>query len=102
MSQFIFPLWSPRYQTLKAIKSLDKKIRLKALRNSSSAFIKRKDVRDVILEKCGYRCVTCNAIQNLTIDHIVPIVKGGVSIERNIQTLCFKCNQQKGCKTPLT
>jgi 5-methylcytosine-specific restriction endonuclease McrA len=59
-----------------------------------------KTLRNKIYERDGYKCVKCGSGENLTIDHIVPILKGGVSIESNIQTLCFKCNQQKGCKTP--
>lgn len=61
-----------------------------------------KTLRNKIYERDGYKCVKCGSGENLTIDHIVPILKGGISIESNIQTLCFKCNQQKGCKTHIT
>lgn len=35
----------------------------------------------------------------LTIDHIVPISKGGKSGKYNLQPLCSKCNNKKGTKT---
>ena len=34
----------------------------------------------------------------LEIDHIVPIVKGGLTTEDNLQTSCWKCNRSKGSK----
>ena len=34
----------------------------------------------------------------LEIDHIVPLSKGGVTTEDNLQTLCWKCNRSKGSK----
>jgi hypothetical protein len=43
-------------------------------------------------DKC---CVLCRSIENLEIDHITPISKGGKSEECNLQTLCRKCNRIK-------
>lgn len=32
----------------------------------------------------------------MTKDHIVPRARGGSSVLENMQTLCFRCNEQKG------
>jgi len=49
-----------------------------------------------IWERDAYRCVKCERIQKLTIDHIIPLSKGGTNHESNLQTLCQICNKKKG------
>ena len=49
-----------------------------------------------IYERDGERCVHCGSTRNLEIDHIIPVSKGGKSIPSNLQTLCHKCNLEKG------
>ncbi len=34
-----------------------------------------------------------------TVDHVVPVSRGGVNHEHNLQILCMSCNGQKGTKT---
>ena len=34
----------------------------------------------------------------LEIDHILPVSKGGLTTEDNLQTLCWRCNRSKGAK----
>ena len=56
-------------------------------------------MRFSIYERDGYRCRKCGATQRyaqLEIDHIIPIAKGGKSTYNNLQTLCHRCNVQKG------
>ena len=45
-----------------------------------------------ILERDFYRCVLCESKENLNIDHITPVRKGGKSIMSNQRTLCAKCH----------
>ena len=43
-------------------------------------------------------CKLCGSTENLTIDHIKPVSKGGTHKLKNLQTLCEKCNVEKGDK----
>lgn len=50
-----------------------------------------------IYQRDGWRCKLCGRkTQNLEIDHIIPIAKGGKTTYNNLQTLCHRCNQRKG------
>lgn len=54
-------------------------------------------MRFVIYQRDGYRCRYCGRrTDNLEIDHIIPIAKGGKSTYNNLQTLCHRCNVKKG------
>jgi 5-methylcytosine-specific restriction endonuclease McrA len=49
----------------------------------------------------GFHCLKCNKefpFEQLTLDHIKPVSKGGSSFIWNIQPLCGKCNSNKGAK----
>jgi 5-methylcytosine-specific restriction enzyme A len=52
-------------------------------------------VRDYVLQRDQYQCRGCGATQELTIDHIVPLAKGGTDDLSNLQTLCRSCNSRK-------
>jgi len=98
-----FPLWNPQRITLSNIKSYDFRTRYKALRNSSSSFISRDDVRKIITEKCSNKCVKCGSDNNLQVDHIKSVylcARGKVPISElnifsNLQMLCGTCNSSK-------
>ena len=55
-------------------------------------------LRFAIYKRDNYRCKKCGSTENLEIDHIVPISRGGKSTYSNLQTLCHKCNKEKGSK----
>ncbi len=61
-------------------------------------------LRQLIKERDNYTCKFCGnstfAEPNLLleIDHIIPVAKGGCTVEDNLQTLCWKCNRQKSSK----
>ena len=61
-------------------------------------------LRESIKQRDNYTCKQCGLSTYdepnllLEIDHIVPISKGGLSTEENLQTLCWKCNRTKGAK----
>lgn len=61
-------------------------------------------LRQQIKERDDYTCRNCGNSTHkepnllLEIDHIVPVAKGGTTVESNLQTLCWKCNRSKGDK----
>ena len=44
--------------------------------------------------KYDYRCLACGA-DEVTVDHIVPLSKGGSNMIDNLQPLCMSCNCSK-------
>ncbi len=53
-------------------------------------------MRFAIYSRDGYRCRKCGRrTQDLEVDHIFPIAKGGKSDFENLQTLCHRCNKLK-------
>ncbi len=55
---------------------------------------------EAILDKYGRKCLACGRTDvKLTLDHIVPISKGGKHTADNAQPLCRPCNTHKGVKT---
>ncbi len=61
-------------------------------------------LRQHIKERDGFTCKQCGvSIEQepnllLEIDHILPVSKGGLTTEDNLQTLCWRCNRKKGNK----
>ncbi|WP_311210900.1 MULTISPECIES: HNH endonuclease [unclassified Aeromicrobium] len=56
-----------------------------------------KRARKATMERDGHRCVACGSEDDLTVDHIIPIIKGGEPTdESNLRTLCRPCNLRKG------
>lgn len=66
---------------------------------------------DKIFSRDGHRCLKCgfrpgdlpkgNNSNHLTIDHIIPQSLGGNNTENNLQTLCLRCNREKGNKNSI-
>ena len=52
-------------------------------------------IRFAVYSRDGNRCKRCGSRENLEVDHIFPIAKGGKSNFDNLQTLCHRCNALK-------
>lgn len=82
---------------------LESKLSANAFAKEQRALMTKK-LRDSIKIRDNYTCCGCGnsvfAEPNLLleIDHIIPISKGGITEESNLQTLCWKCNRSKGDK----
>jgi len=49
-----------------------------------------------VLARCGWKCVRCGSLADLTFDHVHPYSKGGKGDRNNLQVLCRTCNELKG------
>ena len=72
--------------------------RMIARRRSQFDYRKASGLQERIYERDGYRCLVCSTTESLTIDHIIPISKGGSDDDDNLQTLCSRCNSAKGAR----
>lgn len=77
--------------------------RLRVAERLASA-ARRAAWRDDKLKKAKH-CPACaspfsKGAHRATVDHIVPLAKGGADEPANWQILCQKCNTMKGCASP--
>ncbi|MDD5510884.1 MAG: HNH endonuclease signature motif containing protein [Dehalococcoidales bacterium] len=49
-----------------------------------------------IKKQYKYKCAYCGEKKPLTMDHIIPINKGGHHVKENIIPACLRCNAKKG------
>jgi len=56
----------------------------------------KRTIRAEVYERDGHKCLKCGTPEDLTLDHILAISKGGKWTVKNLQTLCSKCNNAKG------
>lgn len=102
-AQRYFPVPMTEETIVNLIKMLESKLTITAFTREQRALMTSK-LRLQIMERDNYTCKCCgNSTHNepnllLEIDHIIPVSKGGVTEEGNLQTLCWKCNRQKGSK----
>lgn len=56
----------------------------------------RSDLMLALIERDGYQCKNCDSQENLSIDHIIPLSRGGSDELSNLRILCKSCNSSKG------
>ena len=60
-------------------------------------YLGRVDLEHIDLDKLVFdKCALCKSVLDLTMDHKIPLTKGGTNALENIQILCRRCNQKKG------
>lgn len=89
--QYLNPILQRKKQ--KKIKSFHVKKRRSEFQNI------RHDLFLLLIDRDGYICKICSRIENIQIDHIVPLSKGGTDDIDNLQLLCASCNVRKSDKT---
>ena len=79
------------YETYIESKARIKSKRQDIQRNYDSIFVK-------IGRRDGFRCVHCSSSDDLAIDHIIALARGGTNDLENLQLLCRSCNSRKGAR----
>lgn len=88
---------------VRLIKALESKLTMGAFTKEQRALMTNK-LRELIKQRDNLTCRQCgNSIFKepnllLEIDHIIPVSKGGCTVQDNLQTLCWKCNRAKSNK----
>lgn len=67
-------------------------------RKEANVYISKKNIRNEVFRIHGNSCLKCGSKYKLSLDHIIPISKGGKNCIENLQPLCKNCNSSKGSK----
>jgi len=62
---------------------------------SSTPFAFTQDEWIALCNQYDNRCLCCKASDDLTVDHVIPVSRGGRNSIDNIQPLCHSCNSSK-------
>lgn len=57
--------------------------------------------RREVLKRDNHSCQYCGSNKHLTLDHVIPVSKGGQHKWDNVVTACEPCNQRKRDRTPI-
>jgi len=68
---------------------------IRSLYRSKVPFSKRN-----VMVRDGFACAYCGSDDTLTIDHVLPVSRGGKSQFENCVAACKECNSNKGNRTP--
>ncbi len=103
MAQRSFTVPMTEETIVELIKALESKLTASAFAKEQRSLMTKK-LRDFVKERDHFTCCTCKNSTHiepnllLEIDHIIPVAKGGCTVEENLQTLCWKCNRAKSDK----
>ena len=103
MAQRNFTIPMTEETIVELIEMLQSKLSMASFAKEQRAMMTSK-LRQQIKERDDFTCKSCgNSTYKepnllLEIDHILPVSKGGYTVEENLQTLCWKCNRAKSNK----
>ncbi len=64
----------------------------------------KRHVKRATFRDCGRRCVYCATplgLEAATLDHVIPLSRGGNHAPGNLVAACVDCNQMKGSMLPV-
>ena len=67
-------------------------------RQQACLYTSQYRVKSQVFKLHGEKCLACGATEDITLDHIVPVCKGGKNEIDNLQPLCKSCNSKKNDK----
>ena len=95
--------WHRRYMAKNPEKRREKKNRYRARKLNQLGVISKGIILRLLAAQ-EYRCAACETDirppQPYHLDHIIPLARGGMHDDSNLQCLCPPCNQSKGAKLP--
>ena len=103
MAQRSFTVPMTEETIIELIKVLESKLTASAFAKEQRTLMTKK-LREFIKKRDNFTCCNCGNSTHvepnllLEIDHIIPVAKGGCTVEDNLQTLCWKCNRSKSDK----
>ncbi len=93
---------SDRYRRNNLEKYRAASLRRRARKAGAEGSFDLSDIREILNSQNG-RCFWCNEVMpegRYTIDHLIPLSRGGTNWPANLVCACHRCNSQKGARTP--
>lgn len=75
---------------------LDNRRRARKAGNGGSHTLAEREAK---FAECGNVCYYCHQPSKLTVDHVIPLARGGTDDITNIVPACQSCNSKKNAKT---
>lgn len=93
--------WNRAFHASNPLKNAEYHAKRRARTLEADGFHTAEDIEHIIRAQKG-RCAACRKKRNLTVDHIIPLSKGGSNHPSNLQMLCKSCNSAKHANDPIS
>lgn len=90
--------WYAAHKDIARIRAVVSHNRRRARANTTDGDFTRQEWQ-ALCDRYNQQCACCKAHAPLTVDHVIPLIKGGTNDIGNLQPLCAVCNRRKGVKT---